>query len=155
MTKFSISRRVPYTIEQIFHIAGDVSSYKDFLPLVKKSIVRNRVTHPDGRTTFEADLTIAYAKLGILETLTSRCVVDPKTMTVRAESSEGPVKSLLSEWKFVDLGKEGTDIQYSVDYTLKSRSLQFLISGMFDMIMRRIMGAFEARAQKLYGSKAA
>jgi coenzyme Q-binding protein COQ10 len=155
MTKFSISRRVPYTIEQIYEIAGDVSSYKDFLPLVKKSVVRNRVTHPDGRITFEADLTIAYAKLGIQEVLVSRCVADPKTKTVRAESSEGPVKSLLSEWKFVDLGKEGTEIHYTVDYTLKSRSLQFLISGMFDMIMRRIMSAFEARAQKLYGPKAA
>jgi ribosome-associated toxin RatA of RatAB toxin-antitoxin module len=46
-------------------------------------------------------------------------------------------------------------VNYSVDYTLKSRTLQFLLNGMFDLAMRKIMAAFEKRAAMLYGSKAA
>ena len=41
----------------------------------------------------------------------------------------------------------GCEIEFTVDYALKSRSLQFLLSGMFDLVVRKIMNAFEARAR--------
>jgi len=34
MPKFSVSRSVPYTADQVFAIARDVARYKEFLPLV-------------------------------------------------------------------------------------------------------------------------
>ena len=155
MTKYSLTRRVPYSIDQVFKIAGDVASYKEFVPLVKKSSVRNKTVLADGRTAFDAEIAIAYTKLGINETMTSKVTVDPVALIVRSECSDGPVKSLESEWKFVKIDPKTTEIQFAVDYTLKSRSLQFLISGMFDMMLRKVMKAFEQRAHKLYGPVAA
>ena len=155
MTKYSLTRRVNYSPEQIYHIAGDVAAYKEFLPLIKKSDVHNITRLPGGRIAFDAELTIAYKKLGIRETMTSKVVLDPADMTVKTSCADGPVKSLESEWKLVPAGPAGTEIQFTVDYTLKSRSLQFLISGMFDMLLRKILTAFELRAQKLYGAAAA
>ncbi len=152
MAKFSAMRSVPYSVEQIFGIAGDVAEYPAFLPLVKRSTVTNVTTLPGGRKSFAADLQFAYPKLGISDTLRSRVIVDPAACTVTATSNEGPVKSLVSEWKIVGRAKGGSDIHFTVDYTLKSRSLQFLLSGMFDLIVRRIMTAFEERARKLYGA---
>ena len=151
MTKFSVTRDVPFSADQVFAIARDVEHYKGFLPLVKESSVSHLKKLPDGRTRFEAHLRISYQKLGINETMRSEVVVDETTRTVTAVSSEGPVKQLNSEWKFVDV-PGGAQIQFTVDYTLKSRTLQFLLSGMFDMMVRRIMTAFEERARKLYGS---
>lgn len=151
MPQFSVTRSVPYTAEQVFAIARDVARYKDFLPLVKRSIVRHAKTHEDGTESFEGELTVAYQKLGIEEVMTSRVAVDPAAMTVTARSDQGPVKHLVSEWKIVGTGENRCDINFTVDYQLKSRMLQMVFSGMFDMAVRKVMSAFEERARTLYG----
>lgn len=151
MPQFSVTRSVPYTAEQVFAIARDVARYKDFLPLVKRSLVRNAKTHENGTETFEGELTVAYAKLGIEEVMVSRVLVDPAAMTVTARSDQGPVKHLVSEWKIVPTGNNRCDINFSLDYQLRSRTLQFMFSGMFDLAVRKVMSAFEERARVLYG----
>ena len=151
MPQFSVSRSVPYSAAQVFAIARDVARYKEFLPLVKRSIVRHAKTDEQGRETFEGELTVAYQKLGIEEVMASRVSVDPEALTVTARSDQGPVKHLVSEWKIVSTGDNRCDINFSVDYQLKSRMLQMVLSGMFDMAVRKIMSAFEERARALYG----
>lgn len=151
MPKFSVSRSVPYTAEQVFAIARDVARYKEFLPLVKRSIVRGARTDAQGLEHFEGELTVAYDKLRIEEVMTSRVTVDPAALTVTARSDQGPVKHLVSEWKIVPTGDTRCDINFTVDYTLKSKMLQMVLSGMFDMAVRKVMSAFEERARALYG----
>lgn len=151
MPKFSVSRSVPYTAEQVFAIARDVARYKEFLPLVKRSIVRGAKTDAQGLEHFEGELTVAYDKLRIEEVMTSRVTVDPQALTVTARSDQGPVKHLVSEWKIVPTGDNRCDINFTVDYTLKSKMLQVVLSGMFDMAVRKVMSAFEERARALYG----
>jgi coenzyme Q-binding protein COQ10 len=151
MPQFSVTRSVPYGAEQVFAIARDVARYREFLPLVKRSLVRNAVSHEDGRETFEGELTVAYDKLRIEEIMTSQVSVDPQALTVTARSNQGPVKHLVSEWKIVPTGDNRCDINFTVDYQLKSRSLQFIFSGMFDLAVRKVMSAFEERARVLYG----
>lgn len=151
MPQFSVSRSVPYTAEQVFAIARDVARYKEFLPLVKRSIMRGTKTDEQGRDHFEGELTVAYDKLRIEEVMTSRVTVDPALLTVTARSDQGPVKHLVSEWRIVPTGENRCDINFSVDYTLKSKMLQMVLSGMFDMAVRKIMSAFEERARQLYG----
>ena len=142
---------MPYTAEQVFSIARDVARYKEFLPLVKRSVVRNVKTHEDGIETFEGELTVAYDKLRIEEVMISRVTVDPKALTVTARSNEGPVKHLESEWRIKGTGGNRCDITFTVDYQLRSRTLQFVFSGMFDLAVRKVMSAFEERARVLYG----
>ena len=151
MPKFSVSRSVPYKAEQVFAIARDVARYKEFLPLVKRSIVRHAKTDEQGNEHFEGELTVAYDKLRIEEVMTSRVTVDPAALTVTARSDQGPVKHLVSEWKIVPTGDNRCDINFTVDYTLKSKMLQMVLSGMFDMAVRKVMSAFEERARALYG----
>lgn len=151
MPQFSVSRSVPYTAEQVFAIARDVARYKEFLPLVKRSVVRGAKTDEQGREHFEGELTVAYDKLRIEEVMTSRVTVDPEALTVTARSDQGPVRHLVSEWKIVPTGDNRCDINFAVDYTLKSKMLQMVLSGMFDMAVRKVMSAFEDRARQLYG----
>ena len=152
MPKFNVTRSVPYSLEQVFEVASDVASYRTFLPLVNRSLVRNRRTLPDGRETFVAELTVTYKKLGIKETMTSQVVVDHSTHTVTSHCNDGPVKELKAQWLVTPTGPNSCEINFDVDYTLKSRALQFVLSGMFDMIVRRVMTAFENRARELYGA---
>lgn len=151
MPQFSVSRSVPYSAQQVFAIARDVAQYREFLPLVKRSVVRHVVKGEDGQERFDGELTVAYAKLGIEEVMTSHVSVDPVALTVKAESHQGPVKRLVSEWRIVPTGEHRCDISFSVDYELRSRTLQFVLSGMFDLAVRKVMNAFEDRARELYG----
>lgn len=151
MPQFSVTRSVPYAADQVFAIARDVARYRDFLPLVKRSLVRNVKAHDDGRETFEGELTVAYEKLRIEEVMTSRVTVDPTALTVTALSNQGPVKHLESEWRILPTAENRCDITFTVDYQLKSRTLQFVLSGMFDLAVRKVMNAFEERARALYG----
>ena len=93
----------------------------------------------------------AFASTGQKCTATSRVIVDPAALTVTARSDQGPVKHLVSEWKIVPTGDNRCDINFTVDYTLKSKMLQMVLSGMFDMAVRKVMSAFEERARVLYG----
>jgi len=151
MPQFSVTRSVPHGAEQVFAIVRDVARYREFLPLVKRSIVRHARQHEDGRETFEGELTLASDTLRIEEVMTSQVSVDPEALTVTARANQGPVKHLVSEWKIVPTGENRCDISFTVDYQLRSRSLQFIFSGMFDLAVRKVMTAFEERARALYG----
>lgn len=155
MPKYNITRELPYPAKQLLEVALDVGSYKSFVPLVKESTVINRKVEPNGIETFDATLRVIYRKLRIDESFKSHVQVDRKNLTVTATSNDGPVNNLTSNWKIRDLPGGRSEVNYSVDYTLKSRTLQFLLSGMFDLAMRKIMAAFEKRASLLYGPKAA
>ena len=50
-------------------------------------------------------------------------------------------------------GENRCDINFTVDYQLKSRTLQFVLSGMFDLAVRKVMTAFEERARVLYAAR--
>lgn len=155
MPKYNISRELPYSAKQLLEVALDVGSYKSFVPLVKESAVANRKNGPDGMETFDATLRVIYGKLRVDESFKSHVEVDRKNLSVTATSNEGPITHLVSNWKIRDLPGGRSEVNYSVDYTLKSRTLQFLLGGMFDLAMRKIMTAFEKRAALLYGTKAA
>jgi coenzyme Q-binding protein COQ10 len=155
MPKFNVTRHVPFTVDQVFHVASDVANYREFLPLVKRSVVLGRAKLPDGRESFDSELHIIYKKLSIHEVMQSRVTVDPVRKIVMSDSSQGPVKHLNAEWRIAPAPQGGSDINFAVDYEMKSRALQYILSGMFDMAVRRIMTAFEDRARALYGAEVA
>jgi coenzyme Q-binding protein COQ10 len=75
---------------------------------------------------------------------------DPVALAVRAVSRAAPAKFLDNRWLFHDLGAGGTDVDFYIAYELRNWTLQLLVSGMFDYAVRKIINAFEARAQELY-----
>ena len=150
MPKFSTTHRVDFTPQQIFAVVADVGSYKEFLPLVERSTVRNRKPAVDGNENFGADLLVGYKKMGIQETFSSQVHTSLKDLSVSAVSSGNAVKKLISSWKIAAVEDGKSEITFAVDYEIKSPMLQMLMKGMFDMAARKIMSAFEARAAKLY-----
>jgi coenzyme Q-binding protein COQ10 len=150
--KFSTSHRVNFTPQQIFAVVSDVGSYKDFLPLVERSTVRNRKPANDGTENFAADLVVGYNKMGIQEPFSSQVQTSLEDLSVSAVSSGRAVKKLISSWKIAPVEDGTSEITFTVDYEMNSPMLQMLMKGMFDTVARKIMNAFEVRAGKLYGS---
>lgn len=154
MPKFSVSRHVGYTADQVYAIAADVASYRQFLPLLKRSEVFAETVDEGGIRSFDAELNVAYRKLSIDEFMQSHVICNPKENWVASSArNSGPIEHLEAKWVITPEGK-GSSIRLDIDYKLKSRSLQFLLSGMIDFVMRKIMTAFEERAAKLYGARA-
>lgn len=152
MPKFSTTHRVDFTPQQIFAVIADVGSYKEFLPLVERSTVRNRKPAIDGNENFGADLLVGYKKMGIQESFSSQVQTSLKDLSVNAVSTGNAVTKLISSWQIAAVENGKSDITFAVDYEMKSPLLQMIMKGMFDSAARKIMSAFEARAEKLYKS---
>jgi coenzyme Q-binding protein COQ10 len=152
LPRFTATRRVNFLPQQIFEVVADVGSYMEFLPLVERSTVRNRKPAFDEYESFSADLVIGYKKMGIHEAFSSQVETSLANFSVNAVSSGNAVKKLISSWQITAVEDNKSDITFAVDYEMKSHLLQMLLGGMFDHAAKKVMGAFEARAEKLYNS---
>src|SRR5918997_2972766 len=145
MPRHTETRNICYTPEQMFDLVADVKRYQEFLPWVAATRVRS-----DSETLMVADLVVGFRSLK--ETFTSR-VVKHRPTDITVDYIEGPLKYLHNSWKFRPDGKGGTDIDFCVDFAFRSRIFESLAGQMFDRALRRMIGAFEARAHELYGDE--
>lgn len=143
MPRHSEIRNLPYSPEQMFDLVADVNHYPDFLPWVIATRIRL-----DSETLMVADLVVGFRS--IKETFTSR-VNKHRPDTIVIDYVEGPLKHLHNAWKFESDGKGGVNVDFCVDFSFRSRIFEALAGQMFDRALRRMIGAFEARAHVLYG----
>ncbi|HCI20868.1 MAG TPA: ubiquinone-binding protein, partial [Alphaproteobacteria bacterium] len=64
--------------------------------------------------------------------------------------AEGPFKYLTNSWRFLP-HEDGCEIDFHVDFEFNSRLLQSVIETLFTDAVRRMVQAFETRANALYG----
>lgn len=146
MPHHSETRHLPYTPEQMYDLVTDVSRYPEFLPWV--TAVRVRV---DTETEMVADLIVGFKALR--ESFTSR-VHKVRPSEVDVDYLEGPLKHLHNHWRFRPDRKGGCYVEFSVDFAFKSHLFEMLAGQMFDKALRKMIGAFETRADALYGTDA-
>ena len=150
MPLFRDERRVRHNAVQMFDLVADVERYPEFVPLCKALKVRSRRVDDDARETLVAGMTVGY-KL-IRETFTSRVTLDKPGLKVRVEYIDGPFSRLENIWTFKDEPEGlGSRVNFFIDYEFKSRTLGLLMGSMFDAAFRKFAGAFEQRADVVYG----
>ena len=143
MPRHSETRRLPYTPEQMFDLVANVERYAEFIPWVTAVRVRS-----DSQTEMVADLIVGFK--GLRETFTSK-VGKARPVTIHVDYLDGPLKYLRNDWTFRPDGS-GCQVDFSVDFEFKSRMFEMLAGQMFGAALRKMIGAFEARAAALYGS---
>ena len=144
MPRHSETKHLPYTPEQLFTLVGDVGRYAEFLPWVVAVRVRSST-----ETETIADLVVGFT--AFKERFTSK-VTKQAPDRITGEYIEGPLKYLKNEWRFELAPGGGSNVYFSVDFAFKSRIFETIAGQMFDRALRRMTGAFEARAADLYGS---
>ncbi len=143
MPKHNETRHLPYTPEQMFDLVADVRRYPEFLPWVSAM----RVRKDDAAETL-ADMVVGFK--GLRETFTSR-VEKARPERISVDYVDGPLKYLRNDWHFRTAADGGCDIDFSVDFAFKNRVFEMLAGQVFGQALRRMIGAFEARAHALYG----
>jgi coenzyme Q-binding protein COQ10 len=138
-------RLLPYTQDQLFDLVADIERYPEFLPWCVGARIRKRL--PDG--TLEADLVIGFKMFR--ERFTSIVKPDRKGHRIDVSYAEGPFRYLNNHWKFIAEGEHKTRVDFFVDFEFRSALLQKVIGVLFNEAVRRMVAAFEHRAQKLYG----
>lgn len=137
-------RLLPYTPEQLFNLVADVERYPEFLPWCIGARIRERQGN-----TITADLLIGFKM--VRERFTSRVVLQ-RPHRIDVSYAEGPFRYLNNHWEFTPQPDGKCLIDFYVDFEFRSRMLQKIIGVLFNEAVRRMVGAFEARARQLYGA---
>lgn len=138
------TRRLPYSAEQMFELVADVARYPEFLPWV----VATRVRSDDGHEMV-ADMLVGFKALR--EKFTSRVLKD-RPSRLEVIYIDGPMRDLDNVWHFRELPEGGCEIDFCVEFAFRNKMFEMLAGQYFDRAFRKMVAAFEARADELYGS---
>ena len=135
-------RFLPYTPDQMYGLVADIEKYPEFLPWCLASRIRKR----------EGNLVVADLMIGfkmVREKFTSRVTLSPPDR-IDVAYAEGPFHYLNNHWIFVP-AEGGCLVDFYVDFEFRSKILQKIMGALFGEAVRRMVAAFEGRANQLYG----
>jgi coenzyme Q-binding protein COQ10 len=147
MPRYVTTRDLPHRPEQMFDLVADVERYPEFVPMCEALKVRRRTTGVNGSEVLLADMSIGYKV--IRESFTSRVALDRANMKILVEYVDGPFSHLENRWTFAPSGA-GCEVTFDIDYAFRSRTFQMLAGAVFDTVVKRMVQAFETRANAIY-----
>jgi coenzyme Q-binding protein COQ10 len=148
MMHFRTTRRVAHSADNMFALVADVEQYPAFVPLCERLVLKEREQHEAG-DVLVAEMTVAYRFLR--ESFVTRVTLRPDQRHILVEYVDGPFRFLENRWSFTPVGTHSCEIGFDLAYEFRSRALQMLMGQMFDRAFRKFVGAFEARADHIYG----
>ncbi|MDZ3830917.1 MAG: type II toxin-antitoxin system RatA family toxin [Sphingopyxis sp.] len=143
MPRHHESRVLPYSDEQMFALVTDIARYPEFLPWIIALRVRS-----DSEHEAVADMIVGFK--GLRESFSCR-VHKQRPCEVVVSYIDGPMRHLSNEWRFEPLAEGGCRVDFMVDFSFRNRMFEVLAGQMFDKALRKMIAAFEARADILYG----
>lgn len=136
-------RRLHWTPEQMFDLVADVARYGEFLPWVVATRVKS-----DSETEMVADMLVGFNALR--EKFASR-VIKARPHRIEVIYIDGPMRDLDNVWEFKAI-PGGCEVEFHVDFTFRNAVFEKLAGQYFDRAFRKMVGAFEDRAEQLYGN---
>jgi coenzyme Q-binding protein COQ10 len=137
-------RRLPWSAEQMYDLVADVSRYSEFLPWVIAARIKS-----NSESEMIADLVVGFKALR--EKFTSK-VIKRRAERIEVIYLDGPMRDLDNVWQFRALPEGGCEVDFAVSFTFRNAMFERLAGQYFDRAFRKMVAAFEERAQELYGS---
>lgn len=126
----------------MFALVTDIARYPEFLPWIVALRVRS-----DSDQESLADMIVGFK--GLRESFSCR-VEKRAPVHVAVHYIDGPMRHLDNEWHFTPLDGGGCRVDFLVDFSFRSRIFEALAGQMFDKALRKMIAAFETRADALY-----
>jgi coenzyme Q-binding protein COQ10 len=148
MPSHAEQKHSPYNTQQLFDLVADVERYPDFLPWCRAARILER-----GEGYMLAELVISFSHL--TERYTSRVTLSRPVLpqqegAIDVTMVKGPFEHLVNRWRFAPAAS-GTQIDFFLDFKFRSRLLEKLIGSLFAKATAKMVGAFNDRADALYG----
>ena len=135
-------RILNHTSQNLFNLVSDVNKYPEFLPWCLGARVKNFLNNE-----FDADLIIGFKIYK--EIYSSQILLDPNNYKITVNYKDGPFEYLYNYWIFKD-NSDGCEVEFMVEFKFKSIFLQTVMESLFSEAVKRMVRAFEKRANNLY-----
>ena len=137
-----------YSAPEMYALVTGVEAYPSFLPWCEKAEV---LDHSGGDMTVR--LHLHYA--GLRHAFTTRNQHTPE-LSVLMQLVDGPFSDLDGTWHFVAIGAAGTAacrVEFDLRYAFSSRTLEAVLSPVFDRVANTFVDSFVRRAGQVYGPR--
>ena len=148
MPKASVKRLVECKKEDLIKLVLDIEKYPDFVPFCHNAKIYE-TKEKDNFIKIVADLTIG--KGPFKDTYKSDVKFNKKNNSIYVTNLDGPLKHLDNIWTFKQ-HKEGTEINFDIDFEIKNKFLNILMTTSFQYGLDKIADAFQERANQLFKS---
>ena len=146
MPQASVKRLIQIEKKKLIDLVLDIEKYPNFIPYCINSKVYERNVKGEDIYII-ADLTIGK---GIFkDTYKSDVRFNKKEDTIYVTNIDGPLKYLENRWYFNQKGNM-TEVSFDVDFELKNKFLNILMTKSFTYGLNKIADAFQKRAEELF-----
>ena len=146
MPRSSVKRLVECEKNQLIDLVLDIEKYPTFVPYCIDAKIYEK-NDSDDFINIIADLTIGKGLFK--DTYKSDVKFDKKLNSIYVTNIDGPLKHLDNKWSFED-HKDGTEIYFDVDFEIKNKFLNILMTTSFQYGLDKIADAFQKRANQLF-----
>lgn len=137
-----------FSSKQLYELVGDIEKYPEFLPWCAFARI-----FEEREDAVIAELAMRFA--AFVEKYTSQVTfidLGNEVYEIKVEAIEGPFKTLKNNWLFsYDKSSDQTEVTFEIEFEFKSFLLQKMVGSMFEIGLRKMMDAFEKRAEQIYG----
>ena len=145
MQKATVKRLIDNRKDKLIELVLDIEKYPEFVPFCQGSKVYEKKQEGD-LTLIVADLTIG--KGPFIDTYKSNVKFNKKDDTIFVTNIDGPLNYLENNWKFQEQG-DLTEVTFDVDFEIKNKFLNILMTKSFQFGLEKIADAFQKRAESL------
>jgi len=146
MPSASIKKEIPCSKENLIKMVLDIEKYPEFVPWCLDGKIHN-ISEKGDKIEIIADLTIGKSFFN--ETYKSFVIYEKSSDSIFVTNMNGPLKHLENKWFFKQKG-ENSEVDFHIDFELKNKILNLLMSKSFDIGLKKIADAFEKRAINLF-----
>ena len=145
MPSASIKKEIPCSKENLIKMVLDIEKYPEFVPWCLNGKIHSKNDKGE-KIEIIADLTIGKSFFN--ETYKSFVIYNKSSDSIHVTNMGGPLKYLENKWFFKTIGKS-SEINFYIDFELKNKILNILMSKYFNRGIKKITEAFEKRAMDL------
>ena len=146
MPQASVKRLIDCDKNKLIDLVLDIEKYPEFIPYCLNSRVYEKLQKKNVLYII-ADLTIGK---GIFkDTYKSDVRFDNSTDTILVTNINGPLNYLVNKWIFKK-SNNFTEVSFDVDFELKNKFLNILMTKSFKYGLDKIADAFQKRAEDLF-----
>ena len=149
MPKASVKRTINCSKENLINLVLNIEDYPKFIPYCLNAKIYEKKLDNDDQLII-ADLTIGKGLFK--DTYKSDVKYIKKEDIILVKNIDGPLKYLDNKWQFIKIGKS-TEVSFDVDFELKNKFLNILMTKSFKYGLDKIADAFQKRAEELFNNR--
>lgn len=142
MASAKITKIINCSKYDLINIVLDIDKYYEFVPWCLESKIHEKKETKES-IEIKADLTVG--KRILKQTYSSLVFYSKPNDIITVTNIDGPLKHLMNVWKFKEINKKKTKLDFSIEFELKNNLLNLIIKNSFNFGLNKITEAFQNR----------